>query len=113
MSLDIAFSDHRLSRDTLKAFGAVVASIRRVCDDDRLRFWSFIHYVSTRYPDILGANMPAEQRDRCEEVLARANPPPVTVEESDSGKLLRELEERAEEERRPGSGGHAEFLPGN
>lgn len=94
MNLDIAFSDHRLSEDTLKAFGAVVASIRRVCDDDQLRFWSFIHYVSTRHPEILGVNMPAEQRDRCEAVVARVNPPPVTVEESERAKLLRDLEAR-------------------
>jgi hypothetical protein len=100
MQLDIAFSDHRLSKDTLKAFGAVVDSIRRVCDDDELRFLSFIHYVSTRHPEILGVNLTAEQRDRCEEVVARANPPPVTVEESERSKMLRELEERAAEEPR-------------
>jgi hypothetical protein len=94
MNLDIAFSDHRLSEDTLKAFGAVVASIRRVCDDDQLRFWSFIHYVSTRHPDILGVKMPTEQIERCEAVVARANPPPVTVEESERGKMLRELQAR-------------------
>ena len=51
MNLDIAFSDHRLSEETLRAFGAVVGSIHRVCDDDHLRFWTFIHYVSTRHPD--------------------------------------------------------------
>jgi hypothetical protein len=89
--LDIAFSDHRLSQDTLKGFGAVVASIRRVCDDDQLRFWSFLHYVSTRHPEILGVTMPAEQRDRCEAVVARANPPPVTVEESEQARVLRDL----------------------
>ena len=94
MNLDIAFSDHRLSESTLKAFGTVVASIRRVCDDDQLRFWSFIHYVSTRHPALLGVNLPAEQRERCEAVVARANPPPITVEESERAKSLRELELR-------------------
>jgi hypothetical protein len=78
----------------LKAFGAVVASIRRVCDDDQLRFWSFIHYVATRHPKILGVTVPPEQRDRCEAVVARANPPPVTVEESERAKMLRDLEAR-------------------
>jgi hypothetical protein len=70
----------------------VVAAIRRVCDDDQLRFWSFIHYVSTRHPEILGADMAQEQKDRCEAVLTRANPPPVTVEESEQAKMLRDLE---------------------
>jgi hypothetical protein len=98
MSLDIAFSDHHLSKDTLKSLGAVVASISRICDDNQLRFWSFLHYVSTRHPELLGVTLPAEQRNRCEEVLARANPPPVHVEESEEGKMLRELEERAAEQ---------------
>jgi hypothetical protein len=92
VNLDIAFSDHRLSPETLKAFGAVIDSIRRVCDNEQLRFWCFIHYVSTRHPEILGVNLPDEERARCEAVVARANPPPVTVEESEQAKMLRELE---------------------
>jgi hypothetical protein len=96
VTLDIAFSDHHLSEPTLKAFGAVVGAIRQVCDDDQLRFWSFIHYVSTRHPDILSVNMPAEQSERCEAVVARANPPPVTVEESERAKMLRNLEARGD-----------------
>ena len=91
MPLDIAFSDHNWSEDTLRALGEVVRSVRRVCEDDELRFWAFIHYVATRHPQVLGVNLPAEERGRCEEVLARANPPPVTVEESGRAKLLREL----------------------
>jgi hypothetical protein len=83
MNLDIVFSDHNLSVATLEAFGAVVASIRRVCDDDQLRFWSFIHYISTTHSEILGVNMPEDLRERCEAVVSRANPPLVTVEESE------------------------------
>jgi hypothetical protein len=108
MGLDIAFSDHHMSEATLKAFGEVVCSIRRVCEDDQLRFWSFIHYVSTRHPEILGVDMAADKRDRCEEVVARANPPPVTVEESARAKMMRELEERgadAESGAAPGGDG--------
>src|SRR4051812_43332798 len=97
MSLDIAFSDHRLSKATLKAFGAVIAAIRQVCEDDQLRFWSFIHYVSTRHPELLGIYMPAEQSERCEVVVARADPPLVSVEESERAKMRRELEGRGED----------------
>ena len=57
---------------------------------------SFIHYVSTRHAEILGVNMPAEQRDRCEAAVASANPPPVTVEESERDKMLRDLEAHQE-----------------
>lgn len=82
MGLDIAFSDHRMSVATLGAFGDVVRAIRRVCDDDQLRFWSFIRYVSVHHPDILGFDQPAEQQAACDAVLARARPPAVAVAES-------------------------------
>jgi len=94
VGLDIAFSDHRMSEATLAAFGAVVRSIRQVCDDDQLRFWSFIEYVATRHPDVLGLELPAEERARCDDVLARAKPPPVVVEESERARMMRELKER-------------------
>lgn len=92
MSLDIAFSDHNMSKQTLEAFGKVVRSIRDVCDDDQLRFWSFIHYVSTRHPDILGVKLTEEQCSACEEIIAKANPTAVSYEESDSARTMRELE---------------------
>ena len=82
MELDIAFSDHHMSVDTLKSFGEVVRSIRQVCDDDALRFWSFIRYVSTNHSDILGVTLEPELQTRCDAVLAHAQPTPVVVEES-------------------------------
>ena len=82
MNLDITFSDHRMSVATLGAFGEVVRAIRRVCDDDRLRFWSIIRYVSVHHSDILGVEQPPEQQVACDAVLARAQPPSVAVEES-------------------------------
>ncbi|HEY1381898.1 MAG TPA: hypothetical protein VGF55_34175 [Gemmataceae bacterium] len=82
MNLDIVFSDHRMSVATLGAFGEVVRAIRRVCDDDQLRFWSFIRYVSVHHAEILGVEQPPDQRAACDAVLTRAAPPPVVVEES-------------------------------
>lgn len=102
MNLDIAFSDHRLSVATLGAFGAVVRAIRRVCDDDKLRFWSFVRFVSIHHPDILGVSMPPEQAAACDAVLARAQPTPVVVEEPDRVQPLRELREQADREDEPG-----------
>jgi hypothetical protein len=93
MSLDIAFSDHHLAVETLREFGAVVRSIHRVCEDGTLCFWSFIHYVSTNHPDLLGVNLPPEQRQRCEEVIAQAAPPPVTVREVEHVCRWRDSEE--------------------
>lgn len=96
MNLDIAFSDHHLSVSTLEGFGGVVRAIREVCGDDELRFWSFIHHVSQHHPDVLGVTLSADQFDRCAEVIARANPPPVEVEESDEARILGELDDDAE-----------------
>ena len=92
MTLDIAFSDHRLSVATLGAFGEVVRAIRRACDDDRLRFWSFVRFVAVRHGDLLSVRMPPERAAECDAVLARADPPPVAVEESDRARVLRERE---------------------
>ncbi|MDB5310228.1 MAG: hypothetical protein JWO38_4430 [Gemmataceae bacterium] len=94
MDLDIAFSDHRMSVATLGAFGEVVRAIRRVCEDDQLRFWSFIRFVSVNHPEVLGVNMPADQQAECDAVLARASPLPVTIEEAGVALLMREREQR-------------------
>ena len=89
MNLDITFSDHQMSVATLGAFGEVVRAIQRVCDDDQLRFWSFIRYVSVHHSDILGVQQPPEQQVACDAVLARAQPPPVSVEESPMSRFSR------------------------
>ena len=94
MNLDIAFSDHNMSKRTLEQFGQVVKAIHRVCDDDQLCFWTFIHYVSTHHSDILGVDMPPERVFRCASILERAQPPPVVVEVSEWGKMKREEDAR-------------------
>jgi hypothetical protein len=94
MNLDIAFSDHRMSVATIEAFGKVIRALRPVCADDQLRFWSFIRFVSVNYSDVLGVEMPPEREAACDAVLARANPPPVVVEESERARYMRELEQR-------------------
>ena len=75
----------------------MVAAIRRVCADEPLRHWSFLHYVATRHPDLLGLNISPEYREGCEAIVARANPPPVTVEESLSGKRLKDRKAQKED----------------
>jgi hypothetical protein len=94
IQLDIAFSDHHLSVATIGAFGEVVRALRRVCPDDKDRFWAFIHYVSTNHPDILHIESPAEEGVRLAQIATLANPPPVVIEESERARFMRELEER-------------------
>jgi hypothetical protein len=88
MNLDISFSDHRMSKDSLADFGRVIRSIREVCPDDAERFWAFIHYVSTRHPDILHVELSAEKSQQLESTLARAQPPDVTVTEPEWARTM-------------------------
>jgi hypothetical protein len=89
MQLDITFSDHHLSVATLEAFGKVIQAIRQVCDDDQLRFWAFIRFVSCNHGDILSVQQSPEGQSACDEVLARADPPPVVVEKSNRPRWVR------------------------
>jgi len=103
MNLDIAFSDHRMSVATLGAFGDVIRAIRQVCEDDQLRFWSFIRFISLHHNDILGVQMPPEQQAECDAVLVHAQPPPVTVEDSERARYMREFKERGRQDAEPGA----------
>jgi len=92
MQLDIAFSDHRISKETIAAFGRVVQAIRQVCDDDELGIWSFLRYISINHPHILKITLDPEMATQAEAVLVAANPPLVTVVESERGRMTREME---------------------
>lgn len=89
MNLDIAFSDHNLSKATLEDFGKVVAAIHAASDDDELCFWTFIRYVSINHPSILGVKLEPEAAQKCDALLARITLPPVTVTPSAS-KLMKD-----------------------
>ena len=90
IQLDIAFSDHHMSVETIQGFGRVIKAIRMVCEDDALCFWSFISFVSTHHSDILSVELAPEMSQRCDKVLARASPPEVTVEEPEFRRWMRE-----------------------
>jgi hypothetical protein len=78
-SLDITFSDHRLSHATLEQLGAVVRAIATRTADRELRLLAFMRYVSTRHPDILTLNLKPPDQERADAVLAGLAIPPVEV----------------------------------
>jgi hypothetical protein len=78
-NLDVAFSSHRLSHHTLEQLGAVIKAIGARTSDSELRFWAFMHYVSTRHPEILTVDLKSDVRKRVEAVLAGLVVPPVEV----------------------------------
>ena len=79
MSLDIAFSDHRLSKDSLAQLGKVIAAIHQASGDKELCFWTFIHYIATEHSEILGVSLQPDLRARAEQLLASITLPPVEL----------------------------------
>jgi len=72
MNLDVTFSEHRISISTISELGKVIQDIRRVCKNDKLRFKSFIRYVSLNHPSILSLEQPPDERAECDDVLDKA-----------------------------------------
>lgn len=81
MSLDIAFSDHRMDVQTLEEFGEVVRAIEKVEGDPRLKFWAFIEYVSQHHPTILHVELKPEVKADIEQLLEGVVLPEVTLRE--------------------------------
>jgi hypothetical protein len=87
MQLDIAFSDHRMSQETIANLGKVIAVIREAAnangdadaERDSLCFWSFITYISRNHSSILHADAPPELSAKVNELLARITFPPVEI----------------------------------
>jgi hypothetical protein len=85
MNLDIAFSDHNIHKESLHQLGSVIAAIHQVSTDDELSGWAFIYYISTQHPTILGVNLAPELRQKCEQLLSRAQLPAVELNPSARG----------------------------
>ena len=98
MNLDIALSDHNLSRDTLEGLGSVVSAIHGVSDDDELCFWTFIRYISVNHSTILGVDLEPEVQAKCDDLLERLDTPVVDVRPSAQG--LRKISGAQEMQRR-------------
>jgi hypothetical protein len=80
--LDIAFSDHRMGKESLEELGAVIAALHEVSGDDQLCYWTFIHYVSENHPSILSVELDGDGRAKCDELLGRVKLPAVEIRPS-------------------------------
>jgi hypothetical protein len=89
MNLDIAFSDHNMTKKTLQEFGKVVAAIRSQSDDADLCFWTFIRYISVNHSSILGVELAPDVARKCDALLSRIALPKVTLAPSPA-KLAKE-----------------------
>jgi len=84
MNLDIAFSDHNMTKATLEDFGKVVAAIHAQSDDPELCFWTFIRYISINHSSILGVDLNPDVAQECDALLSRISLPTVTLAPSHS-----------------------------
>lgn len=78
--LDILFSDHHMSADTIRQFGAVIRAMKDASPDPNVRFWSFISFVSNHPSNLLKADPPEPLAAAVREVLAKTPLPAVTYE---------------------------------
>jgi hypothetical protein len=93
MNLDIAFSDHHLSKSTLEELGQVVAAIHSASSNSELCFWTFIRYVSLNHPSILGVNLETDLQKRCDSLLQQVVLPTVTLRPSPREEATNDSEE--------------------
>jgi hypothetical protein len=78
-NLDRAFSDHYMGSATIVDFGRVIQQINGASDDQSVRSWTFMHYISTHYPDILSVPLPGDLADAVVALFDQLNLPIVTV----------------------------------
>ena len=80
ISLDILFTDHNFSAQTLSEFGNVIKAISLASDNDKLRFSAFMLYISNNHDEILEVNYDDQLTAFCNALLEKANVPNNTSE---------------------------------
>jgi len=79
VELAVVFTDHYLARSTLEQLGKVVATINSATEDEGLRFYSFIYYVSENHPVLLTYTPPPSAAEPIKSLLATVELPSVTL----------------------------------
>ena len=77
MKVDIAFSSNYLRSEALDQLGAVVVALRAASEDSDLRLAALLHYTSENYPKILHIEFKPEALSQINELLERAQLPPL------------------------------------
>ena len=83
MSLDVAFTDHYLTENTLKRFGNLIRHLHSKTSDEALAFWAFMSFVSTYHPEIVLSDIPLKYQQSVATLLKSTQIPNVIVNDSD------------------------------
>ena len=82
MELDIVFSDHNLTEDTLKGLGVVLEHFHTKTQDPAVAFWSLIRYISENHENILQVPVPDKFADQVSEIYSDEEIPEVLIKPS-------------------------------
>jgi hypothetical protein len=80
--LDIAFTDHYLTEETLRGFGKVIQCLHKNSEDEAAAFWAFMKHISEYYPEIIFSEIPRQYKAVASTLLEQTELPEVMVEDS-------------------------------
>jgi hypothetical protein len=80
LALDMMFTSHFYSAATLRQFGAVIAEIRKHCDDPDRCLMAFALLCTLDYPEVLTTEFDPAISDSLELLLLECTLPTVVVE---------------------------------
>lgn len=69
MGLNRALTNKYLPLEAVEKLGEVIMEINFRCDDPGLRYWTFIHFVSSTLPFVVSARLHPDLKAIAEEIL--------------------------------------------
>jgi len=84
VDLDLLFSDHHLTPESLSQLGRVIGNIRSSTTDDELFSSTVLHFVQLQNPNLLTCDVESSQLKEVKRLLASLNFPPVMLAESET-----------------------------
>lgn len=90
--LDIIFSDHHYSVETLEQFAKAIKEIHAHCEDPVIQFWAFIHYISKNHLSVLRIDLEPKTKALTEEVLIQCHIPKIVLRNSSKKDTIDEID---------------------
>jgi parallel beta-helix repeat protein len=84
VDLDLLFSDHHLTPESLSQLGQVIGNIRSSTTDDELFSSAVLHFVQLQNPNLLTYDIESSQLKQVKRLLASLNLQPVTLVASET-----------------------------
>jgi hypothetical protein len=95
--LDIAFTDHHLSVETLQNLGSVIRTLRKVEEDSEIVQLAFLYYFSKKCPALLAIEVEPELSEKIETLLKRVKLVEFEIKEPETPSFGRQLDEFLED----------------